>query len=136
MKRCQRTSLLIALLIPVITGGALVQAGDEEVREPPRVCKPVLDSVPVVEMGDAGVFTWTCSGAEKQSAGYYIVFVRPSGTYVLLKVPRGRTSYEFTPDTGGMWRWIVINTDPDPTKPDVESEPGYFQVIIRDDSIR
>lgn len=114
----------------------MVHAADEGVQEGPRVCRPVLEPVPIVEMGDAGTFKWTCSGAEKQGAGYYIAFIRPSGTYVLLKVPRGRTAYEFTPDTGGMWRWIVINTDPDPTKPDVESEPGYFQVIIEEESDR
>lgn len=60
------------------------------------------------------------------------MFVRPSGTYVLLKVPDGRTSFEFTPDTTGRWRWIVINTDPDRTKPDRESEPGYFDVVEKE----
>ena len=61
------------------------------------------------------------------------MFIRPVGTYVLLKVPQGRTSFEFTPDMAGMWRWIVINTDPDRTKPDLESEPGYFEVILTEE---
>jgi len=75
------------------------------------------------------MFSWTCSAHNRPGKGYYIVFVRPSGTYVLLKVPEGRTSFEFTPDTAGSWRWVVINTDPDRTRPDTESEPGHFQVI-------
>ncbi len=125
---------MVGLFMPVITGGGLVFAADGGVPKEPRMCKPVLKPVPIVEMGEAGVFAWACSGAEKQSAGYYVVFVRPSGTYVLLKVPRGRTTYEFTPDRDGVWRWIVINTDPDPTKPDVESDPGFFQVIIPEES--
>ncbi len=92
------------------------------------VCKPKLSAAPRIQLGMAGIFTWTCEGGEKSGNGYYVVFVRPSGTYVLLKVPDRRTSFEFTPDTVGIWRWIVINTDPDGTKPDVESEPGNFEV--------
>ena len=95
-----------------------------------RLCRPQTGPSPTIEMGKAGNFTWTCSGGEKAGNGFYIVFIRPVGTYVLLKVPEDRQSFEFTPDAPGMWRWIIINTDPDRTKPDVESEPGYFQVIL------
>lgn len=94
-----------------------------------RVCKPRLGQSFTIELGNAGTFEWTCSGGRVEGSGFYIVFVRPSGTYVVLKVPHGRTSFEFTPDTPGSWRWIVINTDPDGTKPDEESEPGHFQVL-------
>ena len=97
--------------------------------EKPRICRPVLGVSPTIELGKAGLFSWSCMGGEKKGAGFYVVFIRPSRTYVLLKVPLGRSSFEFTPDAPGMWRWIVINTDPDRTKPDMESEPGYFQVI-------
>jgi hypothetical protein len=100
----------------------------------PQVCRPDLGPSPTIELGQAGVFTWTCSGASEKGKGFYIVFIRPSGTYVLLKVPQGRTSFEFAPDAPGMWRWIVINTDPDRAKPDVESSPGHFQVVLRKDS--
>lgn len=96
----------------------------------PHVCRPALGLAQTIELGKARLFTWTCSGGDKPSGGFYVVFIRPSGTYVLLKVPDGRQSFEFTPDAPGGWRWIVINTDPDRTKPDVESEPGYFQVIL------
>lgn len=99
----------------------------------PRICRPVLALSQTIELGRAGLFKWTCAGGEKAAGGYYVVFIRPSGTYVLLKVPEGRTSFEFTPDAQGGWRWIVINTDPDRTKPDVESEPGYFQVILTEE---
>ena len=85
---------------------------------------------PPLKLGMAGQFSWTCAGGEKEGNGYYIVFIRPDGRFVLLKVPVGRSSFEFTPDAAGLWRWLVINTDPDRTKPDMESEPGYFQVII------
>jgi len=94
-----------------------------------RICRPRLGECAGIEMGKAGIFGWTCSGGTVEGSGFYVVFVRPSGTYVVLKVPHGRTSFEFTPDTLGQWRWIVINTDPDGTKPDVESEPGHFQVL-------
>ncbi|MBI4966446.1 MAG: hypothetical protein HY913_24410 [Desulfomonile tiedjei] len=94
-----------------------------------QVCKPMLDRVGPIELGKAGLFSWTCPPEEGSGKGYYVVFIRPSGTYVLLKVPQGRTSFEFTPDTAGPWRWLVINTDPDRTKPDVESDPGRFDTI-------
>ncbi len=57
------------------------------------------------------------------------MFVRPIGTYVLLKVPRGRNSFEFAPDMEGQWRCIVINTDPNRSLPDLESEPMFFEVV-------
>jgi len=95
-----------------------------------RLCRPQPGPSPTIEMGKAGHFNWACSGGEKGGNGFYVVFIRPAGTYVLLKVPEGRHSFEFTPDAPGMWRWIVINTDPDRTKPDVESEPGYFQAVL------
>jgi len=47
---------------------------------------------------------------------------------VLLRASEGKDSFEFAPDVEGRWRWIVINTDPERTKPDVESEPGRFDV--------
>jgi hypothetical protein len=94
---------------------------------PTHVCKPRLDQVPPIELGKAGLFRWTCPPEEGTGKDFYVVFIRPSGTYVLLKVSQGRTSFEFTPDTVGQWRWIVINTDPDRAKPDVESEPGRFE---------
>lgn len=101
-----------------------------------RICKPRLDEVSPVELGNAGMFRWACPPEERTSGRYYIVFIRPSGTYVLLKVSEGRTSYEFTPDAVGQWRWLVINTDPDRTKPDVESEPGRFETIPPKDTSR
>lgn len=97
-----------------------------------NICRPILGESPGIELGKAGQFEWTCVGGQHDVQGYYIVFVRPAGTYVLLKVPQGRTSFEFTPDVEGIWRWIVINTDPDRTKPDLESEAGYFRVITTD----
>ena len=93
-----------------------------------RICRPVLGSSPTVSLGRAGHFQWKCIGGQHAGSGYYIVFVRPNGTYVLLKVSQGKTTFEFTPDTVGVWRWIVINTDPDKTKPDIESAPGRFVV--------
>ncbi len=108
-------------------------AGGTDLSE---ICRPQLADSATIELGMAGRFSWTCTGGEKDGNGYYIVFIRPSGTYVLLKVPLGRTSFEFTPDTAGLWRWIVINTDPDRTKPDMESEPGYFQVIMTEESAK
>jgi len=99
-----------------------------------QVCRPNLSPSPTIELGRAGVFTWSCSGENEKGKGFYIVFIRPSGTYVLLKVPQGRTSFEFAPDAAGLWRWIVINTDPDRTKPDVESQPGHFQVVFTQES--
>ncbi len=100
----------------------------------PQVCRPGLGPTPTIELGNAGVFTWSCSGENEKGKSFYIVFIRPSGTYVLLKVPQGRESFEFTPDAPGTWRWIVINTDPDRTKPDVESKPGHFQVVLTQES--
>jgi len=93
-----------------------------------RVCRPVLAKTAPLQLGETGVFRWTCPSEGTSGGGYYVVFVRPTGTYVLLKVPEGQTSFEFAPDAAGKWRWIVINTDPDRTKPDVESEPGSFAV--------
>lgn len=101
-------------------------------NEPGRICRPQPTQTPAIELGQAGQFRWTCSGGTNNNKRYYIVFVRPSGTYVLLKVPEGRTSFEFAPDTAGKWRWIVINTDPDRTKPDRESQPSYFEVSEKD----
>jgi hypothetical protein len=98
------------------------------------ICKPRLEQISPIELGRAGLFTWRCPSEEGVGGGYYVVFIRPSGTYVLLKVPEGRTSYEFTPDAVGHWRWLVINTDPDRTKPDVESEPGRFETTPPKDS--
>ena len=92
-----------------------------------ETCRPALVPLPSVELGKSGEFRWNCSGGESE-VGFYIVFIRPSGTYVLLKVPRGSNSFEFTPDVSGPWRWIVIHTDPDRSKPDAESEPGAFLV--------
>jgi len=94
-----------------------------------EICRPILGPSPQIELGKPGQFEWTCMDGRHDGQGYYVVFVRPAGTYVLLKVPHGRTSFEFTPDVEGVWRWIVINTDPDRTKPDLESEAGFFQVI-------
>jgi hypothetical protein len=94
----------------------------------PNVCRPKLAPPQTIQLGKPGIFSWSCEGAQRAGSGYYIVFIRPSGTYVLLKVPEGRMSFEFTPDAVGAWRWIVINTDPDGAKPDVESEPGAFVV--------
>ncbi len=99
-----------------------------------QVCLPKLGPAPPIELGKAGQFNWSCSGDQKYGKGFYIVFIRPVGTYVLLKVPQGRSSFEFAPDMQGTWRWIVINTDPDRGKPDVESEPGFFQVSSSEES--
>jgi hypothetical protein len=124
--RCSR------LVVSVLVGMASVSAAGQPASAqdgPSAVCRPVLGAPPVIELGKAGIFTWTCGGSKKEGGGYYIVFIRPLGTYVLLKVPRGETSFEFAPDVTGMWRWIVINTDPDRARPDVESEPGFFHVI-------
>lgn len=98
-----------------------------------QVCRARLAQTPPIELGKAGQFSWSCSGDQKPGKGFYIVFVRPIGTYVLLKVPQDRSAFEFTPDVAGTWRWIVINTDPDRGKPDVESEPGFFQVTQSDE---
>jgi hypothetical protein len=110
---------IVALMVVVTTANA---GADEQ-----ETCRPVLVPIPSVELGKSGEFRWNCSGRESE-VGFYIVFIRPSGTYVLLKVPRGGNSFEFTPDVSGIWRWIVIHTDPDRSKPDAESEPGTFLV--------
>lgn len=94
-----------------------------------EICKPELSALQVIELGHSGIFSWLCDEARRKGAGYYVVFIRPTGTYILLKVPIGKNSFEFTPDTTGLWRWMVINTDPDRSKPDVESDPGNFHVI-------
>jgi hypothetical protein len=126
-------TLVFLVLVPSLmeTFGSQSSALEKGV---PHVCRPSLGPSPTIELGKAGVFTWSCTGASEKGKGFYIVFIRPSGTYVLLKIPQGRTSFEFAPDTLGMWRWIVINTDPDRTKPDVESSPGHFQVILGENS--
>jgi hypothetical protein len=93
------------------------------------ICRPVLSPFLTIELGRSALFRWSCDDEKADGSGYYIVFIRPNGTYVLLKVSQGRTSFEFTPDMVGMWRWLVINTDPDRSKPDLESEPGNFLVI-------
>jgi hypothetical protein len=92
-----------------------------------EICRPSLLPLQSVDLGKSGEFRWNCSGPESE-VGFYIVFIRPSGTYVLLKVPRDRNSFEFTPDVSGIWRWIVIHTDPDRSKSDAESDPGTFLV--------
>ncbi|MDA8406986.1 MAG: hypothetical protein M0T73_09045 [Deltaproteobacteria bacterium] len=94
-----------------------------------KICKPELLDCSAIELGNAGIFRWTCNHDQPGGEGFFIVFIRPSGTYVLLKVPKGRKVFEFTPDVAGSWRWMVINTHPDRTKPDLESSPGYFQVM-------
>jgi hypothetical protein len=105
------------------------QALSETSEKPSGVCCPALENVPPIELGKGWKYTWNCEGTNDVGHGFYIVFIRPSGTYVLLKVAQGANYYEFTPDASGQWRWIVINTDPDRSKPDVESEPGHFEVV-------
>ncbi|MGC8604295.1 MAG: hypothetical protein ACP5VS_11480 [Desulfomonilaceae bacterium] len=116
------TFVAVCVLLPA-TVAMCEEPGDDQ------ICKPELLDSSAIELGAAGVFRWRCNHNQANGDGFYIVFIRPLGTYVLLKVPKGRTSYEFTPDVAGAWRWMVINTHPDKTKPDVESAPGYFQVI-------
>ncbi len=127
-------SALVLLFFALSVMGALGPASVALEEGVPQVCRPSLGPSPAIEMGKAGVFTWSCSEGDEKGKGFYIVFIRPSGTYVLLKVPQGRTSFEFAPDSAGMWRWIVINTDPDRAKPDVESKAGHFQVVITEES--
>jgi hypothetical protein len=117
---------LCVLLVTATLIAVSVQAAEEP--DQARVCRPLLAEAPKLQLSQSGVFRWTCSSQGRSGDSYYIVFVRPSGTYVLLKVPDGKTEFEFSPDVEGQWRWIVINTDPDRTKPDVESEPGGFSV--------
>lgn len=118
--------IVAALWVSAVPVGSVAAAAKDAEG---RICRPRLGECAAIELGKGGIFGWTCSGGKVEGSGFYIVFVRPSGTYVLLKVPQGRTSFEFAPDTQGPWRWIVINTDPDGTRPDVESEPGYFEVL-------
>ncbi|MCL5126340.1 MAG: hypothetical protein M1511_17945 [Deltaproteobacteria bacterium] len=126
--RLSRSSIpLIALCILFAIRLALCAESSDA-----QICKPELLDCPAIEIGNAGVFKWTCNHDQARGEGFYIVFIRPSGTYVLLKVPKGRTTFEFTPDVPGTWRWMVINTHPDRTKSDVESTPGYFQVVNAD----
>jgi hypothetical protein len=129
MRNCGVCRLII-LLFPLIAALlCVVGVHSQGTVGSPGICKPVLGNSPSIKLGEEGVFTWDCLEGGKEGSGYYIVFIRPSGTYVLLKVPQGRMSLPFTPDISGKWRWIVINTDPDRTKADVESEPGHFQVV-------
>ena len=100
-----------------------------EVGTDSTICRPILSPFLTIELGKPGLFQWTCDEDNAAGSGFYIVFIRPNSTYVLLKVPQGRASFEFTPDMVGMWRWIVINTDPDRSKPDLESDPSNFLVI-------
>jgi hypothetical protein len=132
MTKSGSSLVLLALALSVM--GTLCSPSSAIEEGAPQVCRPNLGPSLTIELGKAGVFSWTCSDAGEKGKGFYIVFIRPSGTYVLLKVPQGRTSFEFAPDTPGMWRWIVINTDPDRAKPDVESSPGHFQVAPSEES--
>ena len=121
---------LLFTLIASISLTAGFAASAVRADEPPsqRMCRPILGPTRTIELGKSGEFHWTCPGEHKGDMGFYIVFIRPTGTYVLLKVPQERYSFEFTPDTPGAWRWIVIHTDPDRSKPDLESDPGTFLV--------
>jgi hypothetical protein len=133
MRKTAVTRLVLFTFAAIVAGVIECRswAGDES---PPEICRPQLADSPTIELGKAGQFSWTCPGGGSAGNGYYIVFIRPSGTYVLLKVPMDRTSFEFTPDAAGLWRWIVINTDPNRSKPDLESEPGHFEVIMTEES--
>jgi len=129
MRNC-RVCRLIILLFPLLAVLlCVVGVYSQSPVGGPGICKPVLGNSPSIKLGKEGAFAWDCLDGQKEGSGYYIVFIRPSGTYVLLKVPQGQMSLQFTPDMSGTWRWIVINTDPDRTKADVESEPGHFQVV-------
>ncbi len=121
------TSIMSLIILSGITQN--IANSTESIAQ--ETCRPKLIPISNISLGKPGEFRWNCSGAESE-IGFYIVFIRPSGTYVLLKVPRGRNSFEFTPDVPGAWRWIVIHTDPDRSKPDAESEPGSF--IVSEDS--
>ena len=105
--------------------GVTISTADEPASR--EICRPAVVRLTHIELGKSGEFRWNCLGQESE-VGFYIVFIRPSGTYVLLKVPQGRNSFEFTPDIPGTWRWLVIHTDPDRSKPDAESEPSTFSV--------
>ncbi|MFH1113737.1 MAG: hypothetical protein V1792_07425 [Pseudomonadota bacterium] len=116
-----------------VAGGAVHGPSAEE-NGRSTICRPQPAEAATIELGMAGQFKWTCSDGKNEGNGYYVVFIRPDGRFVLLKVPVGRSSFEFTPDAAGLWRWLVINTDPDRTKPDMESEPGYFHVVMPQES--
>ena len=129
MKKREFPCLILALFLCLAVDPCKSETSAATGEEASRICRPGLAESSTIDLGKAGLFKWTCGGDNKKGGGFYIVFIRPSGTYVLLKVPQGRKTFEFTPDTTGMWRWIVINTDTDGTKPDLESEPGFFQVL-------
>ena len=118
------------MIVLAISTSALTGTPNALGDEKAEVCRPELSEVKQVDLGQEHVFSWTCRKEKKMGKGYYIVFVRPSGTYALFRVGDKSTSFKFKPDIAGQWRWIVINTDPDRTKPDVESEVGLFQVRI------
>jgi hypothetical protein len=128
MRDSHRRRLVLVGALALGAGLTWGYASGDQCERPSQICRPVVEPSPPIVLGQAGHFSWKCVDGQEAGTGYYMVFVRPNGTYVLLKVPHGRTSFEFTPDTAGVWRWIVINTDPDRTKPDLESEPGQFQV--------
>lgn len=118
---------LIFLLCSVgVTGDGQVRA---EQGADLTICRPILSPFLTIELGKPGLFQWNCDEEKAAGNGFYVVFIRPNSTYVLLKVSQGRSSFEFTPDMIGIWRWIVINTDPDRSKPDLESDPSNFLVI-------
>ncbi len=132
MTRCRNhTSLSYSLMavMSLVSGSLIVVFPLSALSENANICRPVLEPVPIIYLGNAGLFRWNCTGGSYQGDGYYIVFIRPIGTYVLLKVPQGRNTFEFAPDMEGLWRCIVINTDPNRSLPDVESEPIYFEVV-------
>jgi hypothetical protein len=119
----------VAFCLSAIAGAPDTCAGEAGDAD---VCRPQLEKAANIDLGKAGIFRWSCPGKAVSGNGFYIVFIRPQGTYVLLKVPENRTFFEFTPDQPGRWRWIVITTDPDRSKPDLESEPGFFEVGQQD----
>lgn len=129
-----RMILSIFVVATVLTADGRVHsveslAEGDRTSERTNICRPYIEPVAAVSLGESALFHWTCRGGKESGEGYYIVFIRPVGTYVLLRVPRNRNSFEFTPDTEGQWRCIVIHTDPDRTQPDLESEPLYFEVL-------
>ena len=132
VQRCLQSRLMSCVVALSLCLGSMAGESLGEGESPPSVCRPMLEPVSPIQLGESGIFSWTCSGGSAPGAGYFVVFIRPIGTYVLLKVPTGRTSFEFTPDTAGAWRWVVINTDPDRSSPDVESNQGRFQVTASD----
>jgi hypothetical protein len=120
---------VLALVAPVYVNAEESVTKAAETSGATNICRPIVEPVPSLVLGESAIFRWTCSGARHDGEGYYIVVIRPVGTYVLLRVPRNRNFFEFTPDMEGHWRCIVINTDPDRTQPDLESEPAYFEVL-------